>query len=242
MSADERKDGFDDGDDVLAGEYVLGVLDEDVRRAVEIRVARDDAFARLVTEWEERLSEMNAAYEEVAPPRELYARLDRRLFGGGAAPAPESRSGLWNSLALWRVLTLASLLCAAFLGVVVAGFGPFSRDRQPTLVAELAAEEANVNLLAAYDRRSGLLSFTPVAAATAPGSALELWLIESPGAPPISLGVLPDSGRGGMVLAPEERRRLVDGAILAVSLEPEGGSPTGAPTGPVVASGEARNF
>jgi anti-sigma-K factor RskA len=32
--------------------------------------------------------------------------------------------------------------------------------------------------------------------------------------------------------------RVSDEAVLAVSLEPEGGSPTGQPTGPVIANGK----
>jgi anti-sigma-K factor RskA len=34
----------------------------------------------------------------------------------------------------------------------------------------------------------------------------------------------------------------VSSAVLAVSLEPPGGSPTGAPTGPVIATGKLTNL
>ncbi len=52
------------------------------------------------------------------------------------------------------------------------------------------------------------------------------------------LGVFQDQGDGSIVIPPDMRGRLKDGVTLAVSLEPFGGSPTGKPTGPVVASGK----
>ena len=68
-----------------------------------------------------------------------------------------------------------------------------------------------------------------------PGRALELWLIEGQGAV-VSLGLLPDAREGEMIIGTALRARM-SGAVLAVSDEPAGGSPTGAPTGAVLATG-----
>ena len=54
---------------------------------------------------------------------------------------------------------------------------------------------------------------------------------------PHSLGLLRISGSSSLAVNPGNRARLAPGATLAVSLEPIGGSPTGLPTGPVVAKG-----
>ena len=63
--------------------------------------------------------------------------------------------------------------------------------------------------------------------------ALELWAVPGAGAPR-SLGLI--SAQGATVV---QRRRVLDGtAALAVSLEPPGGSPTGAPTGPILYVGK----
>ncbi|MDH5539405.1 MAG: anti-sigma factor [Rhizobacter sp.] len=63
--------------------------------------------------------------------------------------------------------------------------------------------------------------------------ALELWAVPASGAPR-SLGLI--SATSATVL---RRGRLLDGAAaLAVSLEPTGGSPTGAPTGPILFVGK----
>ena len=75
--------------------------------------------------------------------------------------------------------------------------------------------------------------------ALAPGKALELWAVPPNGAPR-SLGLI--SANGSTVLKRDKLAlALLDAsrtAALAVSVEPPGGSPTGAPTGPVVFAGK----
>ncbi|RUY85778.1 anti-sigma factor, partial [Mesorhizobium sp. M7A.F.Ca.CA.001.12.2.1] len=67
------------GDDLLAAEYVLGVLDADERQIVSRRIDADTAFARLVEDWEVSLSPLAAAYREVEPPVSVKTAVDRRL-------------------------------------------------------------------------------------------------------------------------------------------------------------------
>ena len=98
---------------------------------------------------------------------------------------------------------------------------------------------ATINLLAQYDADRGVLKFTPVAASQPEARSLELWLIEGNN-PAISLGVLPQSGEGEIVVAPALRSKIGEGVTLAVSVEPPGGSPTGTATAPVVSAGKTR--
>ena len=65
------------------------------------------------------------------------------------------------------------------------------------------------------------------------GKAHELWALPEGGAP-VSLGLLPKTGEQRRVLTPAQQTALAGAKQIAVSLEPEGGSPTGAPTGPVL--------
>jgi anti-sigma-K factor RskA len=74
-----------------------------------------------------------------------------------------------------------------------------------------------------------------------PAQSDELWLLPAEGGAPISLAVL-GTLDARVALPPERRDRLRAGARLAVSVEPAGGSPRGAPTGPVILIGEVGNI
>ena len=61
----------------------------------------------------------------------------------------------------------------------------------------------------------------------------ELWAVP-PSGTPVSLGLINASGETETDVPRDKRALLESGVTLAVSLEPQGGSTTGAPTGPVL--------
>jgi anti-sigma-K factor RskA len=202
-----------DEDDALAAEYVLGVLALRDRASVEARMKADPVFAGLVAAWEERLSPLNDEYD-AAPAPNLLPRIEARLF-----PKASRRAGL--GVLRW----LAGLAVAASLVLVaVATLSP----PQQILVATLATSDARLS----YEVRSfgDTLQVTRVAGVPAvEGQVHELWLI-APDASPVSLGLLEAETLTVRYPVPPA------GWTLAVSIEPAGGSPTGAPTGPVILS------
>ncbi|RWX76863.1 anti-sigma factor [Neorhizobium lilium] len=236
-SDDSEPDG--PRDDLLAGEYVLGVLSLEDRRRVEARLRQEPALAAAVARWEDNLSALNAEYAEVTPPAETYARIESRLFGTSAGTSSSAVS-LWNSLLLWRSLAFA---CSAALVAYLAYNGEWIGGSIPStpLVAELSGQqEGSLTLMAHYDADSGRLQLAPVSVGPAQQHSLELWLVPGGDDPAISLGVLPQTGEGAVDVPPQLRPRLGEGVTFAVSLEPLGGSPNGARTGPIVAVGQAR--
>ena len=74
-------------DAMLAGEYVLGVLDATERRQVEQRIAQEPAFAQDVAQWEARLMPLVEQIAPVAVPDYVWARIVDAL---GIKPAPRS--------------------------------------------------------------------------------------------------------------------------------------------------------
>jgi anti-sigma-K factor RskA len=226
-------------DDMVAAEYVLGVLPADERRAAARRIDAEPDFARLVDQWEVRLSPMAAAYPEVEAPTSVKAAIDRRLFAGGDR-VQAGGSSWWSSLALWRGLTIASLAALA-LYVALPYLAPQTEIPQTRLVASLTADGSDVRYLALYDPELGNVALSHVSGERASGRDFELWMIEGSN-PPVSMGVIPAGATAHIEIAPEAREKLGLGAVLAVSLEPAGGSPTGQPTGPVVAAGDLRNI
>lgn len=229
------------GDDILAAEYVLGVLSADERGTAARRIEDDPAFARMVGAWEKRLSPLGAAYEEVEPPASVKAALDARLFAPGGQPVAPARSGLMQSLALWRGIAAAAV--AALLLVVAL---PFLQPPSPMppvgrLVASLAGEASDVRYLVVYDTAAGEIGLSHVAGNRETGRDFELWAIEGD-EPPVSLGVIPAGASVHLAVAPAHRAMIASGVVFAISLEPEGGSQTGQPTGPVVAAGDLRTI
>ncbi|QND49414.1 anti-sigma factor [Rhizobium lusitanum] len=234
MSSSDQSKGGRSRDEVLAGEYVLGVLSLEDRQKVERRMRSDRQFAAIVSRWEQNLSGFNDDYEIVAPPASVFPKVEKRVFRETAFGAH-----LWGSLLLWRSVAFGSL----FLAIGVLMFTVTNNTSQPSpgkqLTASLAGQNSPINLLANYDATNGLLRVTPVAAGQPQEKSLELWLIRGSD-PAEALGILPQTGEGEIVLPSELHGKLTEGAIIAVSVEPFGGSPTGKPTGNVIASGTIR--
>jgi anti-sigma-K factor RskA len=225
-------------DDMIAAEYVLGVLPAEERQAAARRIDAEPDFARLVDAWEVRLSPMAEAYAEAEPPASVKAAIDRRLFAGESRTAESS--SWWSSLAFWRGLAVASLAAFA-LYAVVPYLAPQTEVPQNRLVASLAADGSDVRYLALYDPETGNVALSHVSGERAAGRDFELWMIEGNN-PPVSMGLIPEGATTHIEIAPDAREKLGSGAVLAVSLEPAGGSPTGQPTGPVVAAGDLKNI
>jgi anti-sigma-K factor RskA len=204
-----------DETDMLAAEYALGVLDAGERAAAEARMAADPAFAEAVAAWAARLSPLDDGYAPVPAP-DLMPAIERRVFG---APEPPSRLARLRAALLPALGLVAGLLFAVY----VLWPEPPPQTRTATLTGEA------LSFAAAFDGRA---LFLRQIAGEPPGAGQdhELWLIVGEAAP-VSLGLL----REGEFARPLDA--IPAGAVLAVSLEPEGGSPTGAPTGPVLAVG-----
>ena len=234
MTSPDKSKGDRSRDEVLAGEYVLGVLSLQDRRIVEERMRRDRPFAAIVSRWEVNLSSFNDEYGTAASNRETFKQIEARLFAD-AESGPRLSYGLWNSAVFWRSLTFASL--AVTLGVIAFASGLVPQPpASPPLVANLSGQNSQVNLTAFYEIQSGRLKIVPVAAGKPEEKSLELWLVPGSGTPH-SLGVFQPGMNGELIIPTGMRSQISDGATLAVSLEPFGGSLTHHPSGPIIASG-----
>lgn len=239
MTSAEDNEPDRESDDQLAAEYVLGVLSAQERREAGLRVETDAAFAGLVDAWEARLSPLASGYREIEAPASVKDALERRLF----APTSETASakpGVWSSLAFWRGLAVAAVAVLA-LYVAVPLVNPPVEQSPARLVASLAADGSDVKYLAVYDAAQHTIDLSHVAGERAAGKDFELWMIEGKNLP-VSMGVIPAGATAHISVPAPAWEKLAQGAVLAVSLEPAGGSPTGQPTGPVVAAGDLKNI
>jgi anti-sigma-K factor RskA len=217
----------------LAGEYVLGTLDADERRAAEARAAADPGFRRSVADWELRLQPLADAAPAATPSAGVFDRILARIDASPIA-APAAGSGnvvaLRRSVVRWRITTaIVGVAAAVLAGIVVIDRS--APGAQSEFVAVLTAEGAKPAFVATVDVRKGTIAVRRVAAAAPVDKSYELWAV-APNAAPRSLGLVEEVSLSRILqVAPS------GDITLAVSLEPKGGSKTGAPTGPVVFTG-----
>lgn len=212
----------------LAAEYVLGTLKGGARRRFEGWLHDDAALRRTVEEWRARLMPMSEFTAAQEPPARVWKDIERRLN------LKAHGQGWLDSLNLWRSLGLASSAAAAALAAVLVTTMP----EKPAVdyVATLSDDKFQVALVLTGDSRRGRLDVRAVDTLQVPSDrTLQLWAISRQGTPR-SLGILPDNRSARLVL--DARAIGSDVALLAISLEPKGGSPNpNAPTGPVLYKG-----
>lgn len=203
--------------DGLAGEYVLGTLTGADRAQFEARLRTDAAAARAVAEWARRLQPLADAVPPAIPPASLWRRITAEL---GTPQAPSRRS--------WLTAAAAAAVLAAALFI-----GNLMRQPEVTAIAELAPQGgATAFTVSVLEDRAALL----VRAGTVDplqDQSYELWAVPPSGAP-VSLGLVNAAGETKTDVPQDKRVLLESGVTLAISLEPAGGSTTGAPTGPVL--------
>lgn len=202
---------------ILAGEYVLGVLEQDAAHEVADALADHDALRRAVTFWEERLHPLAALAPTAEPPKDLWTRIEKRIAGLGRTRAPLTRS-----LPFWRGATALASAVAAGLALYIVLTPPL----EPRYVAVLHAPQGVEPAFVATGGEKGLLVHA-VATASAPADrAFELWAIPK-GEKPQSLGLIPADGRLDLDRLPAS---LGDGVTLAITIEPKSGAPHPAPS------------
>jgi len=209
------------------------------------RVLAEPDFAREVELWRGYLEQLFDLWPSMAPPEGVFSRVESSIEAASMPRIEVSAS----ASRFWPAATALPSIAAAALLVVILGrpegvpVADRPVSRQPVaavttskmLVAAIDPVAKGSPVTAIYDPASGSLRLTAAALAQADRSA-ELWVIAGDKVPH-SLGLLHVRGNTTVIVAAANRTRLAAGAVLAISLEPVGGSPTGLPTGPVVATG-----
>jgi anti-sigma-K factor RskA len=225
--------GAEDRDD--AAEYALGTLDADERAAFEARMVRDPALAAEVAEWRERLTALHAETEPAEPSAHVLANILQRLDDA----APNNVVLLKHSADMWRRATIAVSAVAAVLLIALAVRMPWQQAEPKGLyVAVLQGQGTPAAYIAAVDVKTKTMVVRSLGVHAPVAHSYELWALGAGRAAPQPLGMVEAVAR----MPSEQLGRTSDAALsdttLAISLEPAGGSPTGAPTGPVLFTGK----
>lgn len=220
----------------LAAEYVLGTTPWRARRRLQLQLKTDPQLRRAVARWEQRLMPLAQALQEIAPPAKVWRAIQAHLH------PDKQRVTLWNSVGFWR--TAAALAAIAFVGLVTILMLPEQEDAHtPMMVAVMADTKTNAPAMTVSWEPGGpdqrALRIRVIGhAEMAPDTAWELWMLPGGDRPPASLGLISTHETQTVVVAKPLAERLDAAWGLAMSVEPRGGSPTGAPTGPVLYAGQ----
>ena len=228
--------------DALAASYALGTLLGRARRRLDRIAQVDPTVAAALRGWEWRLAALTEGMPGITPPVHVWEGIRSRLGLSGDTDSQRTRAAVpwWGSLSLWRGLALAGFALAFALGLLL--LAPTAERPFESVVVVLAGPDAKPAMVATAERASRYLTVKAVATVDVPpGRALELWMLPD-GKAPVSLGLVPASGIDRLALRTPVGTALQDVPALAVSVEPVGGSPTGAPTGPVVYTGRVERI
>lgn len=225
----------EDDDDIRAGEYVLGALTPAEARGVEADALTDPALAAAIDGWQRRLAPLADLVAPVKPPQALWDRLALAtgiVPPGQAAPLPRrgAAARVWHSPRAWRGAAAAASAVAAGLAFLLVSAPATAPLTEVAALTPMNTPGATFLMQVGADGSATVVAVGP--ADVPQGRSLELWAVRDGATVPVSMGLLPATGRGRLVI------KLPPGTQLLVSQEPEGGSTTKLPTGPVVYSGK----
>ncbi len=211
---------------LLAGEYVLGVLRGPARRRFERLMMESRSLAAEVAKWEGHFASLALRLKPVEPPDYLWWRVMARVRAESRPRGERMRNTFWRTWAVAATVVLALVIVTQRVApppeAKPAQFALMSDTKgMPLWLISVHPEAQRVDMKA-------LASNAPPA-----GKSYELWMIPD-GGKPVPMGLMNETGLASETVPPELLARLSHAKALAISLEPQGGSPTGQPTGPVL--------
>lgn len=208
----------------LAGEYAVGSLTPGARRRFEKLLLDDRALRAEVAQWDDALIGLTTQLQPQTPPSRVWSAIEARVAPVRKAAPRISR--FWQ----WAGGAVAAMSVAIVLVVTL------QTQPTPALYQATLNSDSNVAALAVAAHTDTLDVSQLALNQVAPDRSLELWIVPAKGKA-ISLGVIPPGGKVSIKLTPSQKLEIGDRTLLAVTLEPLGGSPTGVATGPILYKG-----
>ena len=208
----------------LAGDYAIGLMPPTARKRFEQLLLDDPHLRAELAQWDTHLASLAEPLSAQPVPEHVWQAIVSRIEPQ-KLHVPAKRP-------FWTWLRTGAVICSLLIAVTVGLL--YTRDSvqyKATLLSGTAQPGLSI------EAHSDYLNVRPLElAAVDGGRSLELWAIPVEGKP-VSLGLIPRDGDGRIVLSQSQQQLIRIPVVLAVSLEPQGGSPTGQPTGPVLYQG-----
>jgi anti-sigma-K factor RskA len=225
----------------LAAEYVLGTLRGRARDKFEtLRATREDV-QQAVWYWESQLNDMALKLEPNAPREELWQSINKKLsldskpiklvdtFTQPTHERPKYSQPQKAANNIWKFAVGLSTAACLVLAIILFNFVSQIDTTKQAITAVAIFDDADSKVLWSVDVKEDSLEVKSTELLTQQtNNDYQLWIVPKSGDAPISIGLLPQVGettiKGKLALD------LDDIEVLAVSIEPLGGSPTGQPT------------
>ncbi|MBN2865452.1 MAG: anti-sigma factor [Thiotrichales bacterium] len=235
---------------LLAGEYVLGSLNEQERQDFEKEMAQDSALQKMVNDWQMQFLPLNDALPPVKPSRPLSARIERSLDAlsehhvqdknrstePASALAVQGWTKFWQSLHVWQGIAAACFLASVILGVKVQ-LAPEAAGETVYMAVLVAPQDKSPGWVIQASE-SNKIQLTPLGAVQIPeGKALQFWTKADGWNAPVSLGLVKKGET--LTVNLDSLPPLEENQLFELTVEEETGSPTGKPTGPIQSIGRA---
>jgi anti-sigma-K factor RskA len=226
----------------LADEYVLGLLDSREHAEIETRLAHDALLQAEVVASQERFLSLDLTAKPLPPGSDLWQRIEaglERPDQESLGRQSDNPAGFANDNAggrYWQRLAIAASICLALVsGVLIWSLANrpdpvviavlLNQDGEPqALIEDFGKTAAKVTLLTDYE--------------VPEGRTIQAWTLPSQEMGPVSLGLVRQAS--ATVLEPPALPLPREEQLYELTLEQAGGSPTGRPTGPILAKGFAR--
>ena len=220
---------------VAAAEYVLGTLDAADRAEVERLLPGDAALRAEVYAWQDRLLPLALRGAAVEPPAAVWQKIAARV-APVARDQPAANDAVWRSRQRWRAAALLSMAISIALAAVLVLRPPETQVRYITLLQAPDTQRTGWIVEATSGERIRLAPITP-GAVVPPDRSLQFWTKPEGADRPTSLGLVQPGTRLELPVA--RSPGLGEQQLFELTLEPQGGSPTGLPTGPILFVGRS---
>lgn len=235
-----------------AAELALGLSTGIERLEAERLRATDTDFAAAVAAWETVTEGWLAELPDHPTSAQLWDKVEALIApssrAAGAGVAATRSAAVASAPGMWRPLALAaSLLACIFAGLWISQLDRPSGPAAPVAdgrfsIAQISGTGDPHLATVLYDRNSGTLTIRIAAIATAPAKVSgrvkvpEIWLINGAG-PPRSLGFGNPGAATRIHASAPVQSSLVDGATMAITLEPASSQPHLAPSSKILGTG-----
>ena len=225
---------------VLVGEHVLGLLEGPEAAETEAWIAKDRTAAAMALEWHQHFLALADKLPPIAPSDKLWSRILSSVGTARTAatqPAQPQRKRFspkefWADAALWR--WVSGGFAVAVLLIALVPFSPEEevRSGQQIAVMQAPGEAAKPGWVVSVLKNGDVQMSGLAPLATPAGQSIQIWTLGPNEKRPRSLGLLTDTQTVNLTAA--QVGPVEPGQLFEFTLEQEGGSPTGQPTGPIL--------